>query len=414
MKKLLFVTTRLFWPTDSGRKVSLYYYCKGLHEQYGYDVYIYSFLEGGQSESLLESTPEFIKEVKLAKSVGKITKLVNLATKSAFGYWPLQNSLFYSKKNLKAIKEYANEISPDAIIVDMVRLAPYKKAFDGLNAKQILDLDDLLSKRYSRQACRKNSGNIMGAYANGKKETVMKFGWLKKAVLKSESKRIFRFEKKYGELYDNVVFVSQKETDYYNGNISAKKNAVTVRLGVEYDYFAQNLGEQKEVGTLTFLGNLKYAPNVDSLDLMVKEILPKLNFDFKLYVIGAGAELIKDRFTDERIVFCGRVDDMRPVIKKSEVFLAPIAYGTGIKTKILEAMAMGVPVVTTELGVEGIDAVNGTHILVADDMAEFADYVNDLHVNKEKAAALAEKGQQFIHAYYSWDKIYPAFKELGL
>ena len=80
-KKLLFITTRLFWPTDSGRKVSLYYYCKGLHDKYGYDIYVYSFLEHGQSEILLKDKPDFIKDVRIAASVDKASKLKNLLLK---------------------------------------------------------------------------------------------------------------------------------------------------------------------------------------------------------------------------------------------------------------------------------------------------------------------------------------------
>ena len=105
-KKLLFVTTRLFWPTDSGRKLSLYYYCKGIHEKYNCDIYIYSFLESGQTEKDIEKKPEFIKDVRLAKPIGKIDKIQNLATKTLVTRkWPIQCSLYYSRQNSEQIKK---------------------------------------------------------------------------------------------------------------------------------------------------------------------------------------------------------------------------------------------------------------------------------------------------------------------
>lgn len=165
-KKLLFITTRIFWPADDGRKVSLYYYCKGLHEQYGYDIYIYSFLEHAQSAELINKKPDFIRAVYLAKPITKVDKMKNLFMKSFItAQWPLQCSLFYSDKNKLAIAKYINEIKPDTIIVDMVRLAPYYTAFFNIDCLKVLDMDDLLSRRYERQLSTYSNASISGQYS---------------------------------------------------------------------------------------------------------------------------------------------------------------------------------------------------------------------------------------------------------
>ena len=136
-KKLLFITTRLFWPTDSGKKVALYYYCQGLKEVYDFEIYIYSFLEAGQTLRMLKDKPYFIKDVRIAKKVNLINQFKNIVYKTFLNHdFPIQCSLFYNKQNLNEIKTLCNEIQPDVIIVDMVRLAPYYLAFQKLNVKK--------------------------------------------------------------------------------------------------------------------------------------------------------------------------------------------------------------------------------------------------------------------------------------
>lgn len=395
---------------DSGRKVSLYYYCKGLHETQGYDIYLYSFLEPGQSEKMIESKPDFIKEVRLAKPISKFSKLKSLCIRSLFWRWPFQCSIYFSKQNKESIHSYCEDIQPDCIFVDMIRLAPYFQALKNIKCRKYLDLDDLLSRRYERQLLNKHDkGPLMGAFSTGEDKRFN--GRLKKIVLKLESRRIKRAEIKYGEKYDRVIFVSDKETEIYNAILPEK--AITIRLGVDYDYYSAPINANvKEQGVLTFLGNLKFAPNVASLDLLVNEILPKLNFSYTLKVVGVYPKEIKERYKNERIVFLGRVNDVRSIIKNSEIFLAPIAYGSGVKTKILETMAMGVPIITNSLGIEGIDVLNNEHLIVADDFTDFAEKVNLLHEDRMFAQNLGQNAQLLVKNMYDWREVYKSFKSL--
>lgn len=416
MKKLIYITTRLFWPTDSGRKISLYHFCKGLHESYGYDIYIYSFLEAGQDESLLASKPDFIKEVKIARKVSKNEKILNLFFKAGFRRWPFQSCLFFSKSNKKHIRDFCDRVKPDAIMVDMIRLAPYWSVIKDLECKKILDLDDMLSKRYARQA-ENLSGktSIFGTFSEKKslgENLLSKSKFLKKIVLKSEARRIRRAEEKYGERFDFVKFVSSIETNDYNSKYS-KKNAVTSSLGVDFDYFSEPFVVEKIPNSIAFVGNLKYSPNIDSLKIIIEQILPRLKTDYKFYVIGGGENDIKDKYSSDRIIFLGRVDDFRPVVKSCSVFLAPIAYGSGIKTKILEAMAMGAPIVTNSLGAEGLSLCDGKEMAIKDNYEEIADATSELLINPEKGQNMAVYSQEYVKKYHNWPVIYKTYIQMG-
>lgn len=417
-KKLLFITTRLFWPTDSGRKVSLYYYCQGLHEKYGYDIYIYSFLEGGQSPEMLSEKPEFLKEVRIAKHVSVFAKSWNLLTRGVFRHWPLQSTLFYSGGNKRAIAAYCREIQPDAVIVDMIRLAPYYTCFRDLPCKKILDLDDLLSRRYVRQARRADTGStVMGASADRMSRAsnkILSHSVIKRMVLRSESHRVSRAEKKYGRLYDSVIFVSEAETAAFNKLLGEEK-AYTVTLGVDYDYYAKAAEVPKKPGAIAFLGNLKYAPNQDSLAYIADRVLPLLKREHTLYVAGILPDDLAEKYVSRGdIVFCGRVDDLREALGSCEVFLSPIAYGSGIKTKILEALAMGLPVVTNTLGAEGLSVTDGKELLIRVTPETTAEAVDELLSDEAKRREMGKAGQAYIASRHTWDIVWRKFADMGL
>ena len=413
MKKLVFITTRLFWPTDSGRKVSLYYYCKGLAERCGYEIHLYSFAEIGQSEKDIANKPDFISSVTMAKPVNRIIKFFNLATKSLFCGFPLQCSLYYSKENVRAIRTLCENIDPDVIMVDMIRLAPYLKSFKKRSCIKILDLDDMLSLRYERQlADLESKANILGNYASNAgtiENKMLGHSGIKKLILKSESKRVRRAEIKYSKLYDKTIFVSDKEANEINRRCSFNK-AYTVRLGVDYKYYSNMPDLVIEPGSLAFLGNLKVAANIDSLLYIINEILPRLDFDYKLHVIGSVDKEFSDKYSSENVIFYGRVGDVRQVIGRCKLFLSPIAYGTGIKTKILEAMAMGIPVITNTIGAEGIDGKNGVHFIVKDSADDIALAVNNMMDSDNHV--MIDSARKLIEEKYEWEKIYSDLAEV--
>lgn len=417
-KRLLFITTRIFWPATSGRKVSLYYYCKGLHEQYGYDIYLYSFLEADQVPAQSEQTkPDFIKEIRFAGKVRKNEILANLFTKS-FSHlqWPLQCSLFYSRQNEDCIRDYVAKEHFDVVIADMIRTAPYICAFEGESCLKILDMDDLLSKRYQRTLNSTVSGdNFLGQYSKHMPDIVNKqlIPRVKKIALNMEVSRLLRAEVEYAQRYDHVIFVSDVETDELNQKIQEAK-CTTITLGVDYDYYSQQVPYTALENRAAFIGNFGYTPNVDSLKVITANVLPRLDDKIRLLAVGKVPQEVVDEFGGKRVDFTGTVEDLRPYIRQCSVFLAPIAYGSGIKTKILEAMAMGVPVVTNSIGAEGIIAVNGVDFFVTDDFDEMARIVKRLLRDKQMAQMVGQAGSEYVRKHHQWKKILEKFREVGV
>ena len=126
---------------------------------------------------------------------------------------------------------------------------------------------------------------------------------------------------------------------------------MTVSLGVAYPFFSEKLPVKKDDGKVTFVGNMATPANADSVRYIIDQVLPNSRMIKNIVFVGKCPESLREEYEkNEKVFFTGKVDDLRMYVEGGMVFLAPIAYGTGIKTKILEAMAMGMPVFTNSIG----------------------------------------------------------------
>lgn len=416
-KKFLFITSRSLWPVDNGRKTSLNAYCKGLYDRFGYDVYLYSFV--GDGETVVDPLPYYIKECRRGRKVGTIAKARNIVAKS-FGRdaWPFQCSLFFSEENAREIERYCAEIAPDVVCAEMIRTSFYLDSVPG-GIKKISNLDDLLSKRYRRQiqSAGANS-NIAGGYASslpGFLNGLMRTAVIRRGVLEAEARRCEKWEKHFYESCDCVMFTSPLETREINDAMGGRK-ALTLSVGVDYELFSREMPRLvKEKDSVAFVGNFKVAANVESLEMIVGDVLVRAKHPCKLYVVGNCPDEVRDRYSAcENVVFTGRVDDLVATVRKCEVLLAPIAFGTGIKTKIVEAMAMGIPVLTNDVGAEGIPLDGTEGLVVANSANGLAEKLDQLLDSPDYRDAVSKQGQAIAYEHFRWDVVLKAFEEAGL
>ena len=186
-------------------------------------------------------------------------------------------------------------------------------------------------------------------------------------------------------------------------------------MGVDYPYYSETIEVEREYGTASFVGNLKTAANVDSVRMIINQVLPLCRKLKKMDFIGECPDYLSKEFeNNERVRFTGRVEDLRPYVEATNMFLSPLAYGTGIKTKILEAMAMGMPVVTNSIGAEGIPANNNVQWLVSDDPSKLAEYVDYLIENPDEGERIGKEAREFVKKDFQWDHIFLQFSRLQL
>jgi len=401
-KSVVFITTRIFWPADSGRKVSLWHYCQGLHDKLGYVVYVYAFPEGDQTADDAKAHPSFIADVRVAEPIAKATKVKNLRRALGDRGMPFQCALYLSKGNARVVRAYCEEIRPVAVIIDMVRLAPYARVIEGLDCAIVQDFDDLLSKRYRRQLG--EGGSALGKYgeqASGLVNRLMGLGFVKNGVLRSEAARVERVEDEWGARADAVLFVSPTEASEMDGRLGERK-CFSATVGAEIPAApAEPVPIQYDFG---FVGNMYTAANQASLEYLVRDVLPLMP-ERALRVIGVCPEEVTLEYAgDERVSFSGRVESIGSELLKCRIMLAPFAYGTGVKTKVLEAMGLGVPVVTNAIGLEGLSARPGIEVADGETPQELRDACEELLADDSKRAAMAAVGREYVRENHDWDK----------
>ncbi len=152
---------------------------------------------------------------------------------------------------------------------------------------------------------------------------------------------------------------------------------------------------------LLFVGNFIHPPNGDAVRFLAADVLPRLGPGVRLSVVGHGATRAAPGAPQVDAV--GSVDDVRPWLAGAEVVVAPVRFGTGMRGKVLEALAMARPVITTTLGAEGLGAVSGRHLLVADDAASLAGAIQRVRADPDLAARLGREGRALVEARFDWD-----------
>lgn len=178
--------------------------------------------------------------------------------------------------------------------------------------------------------------------------------------------------------------------------------------GVDIEYFC-TLEECEREQAVMFLGNYPHDPNRDAVLWfhekvwpLVKEEVPEARF----YVVGKDPtpDLRELARRDPSVVVTGTVDDVRPYFHRSKVFVNPVRIGGGFRGKLLEAMAMGLPIVTTSLGAEGVEAEDGADMFIADAPEEFAAAVLRLLRDDGLCERLGEKARRLAEECFSWEK----------
>jgi sugar transferase (PEP-CTERM/EpsH1 system associated) len=229
-----------------------------------------------------------------------------------------------------------------------------------------------------------------------------------KAVSWREYQTMARLERRQLQRADFVLAVSENDRNFFERIVDPTKIAV-IQTGVDTDYFYPSQ-EPELPNTLVFTGSMDWLPNEDAIFYFVEKILPHIRRDIPdvtLWVVGRNPSrrllALTDRERGLRIT--GTVEDIRPYIRKSAVYVVPLRIGGGTRIKIFQAMAEGKAVVSTSIGAEGLPIEHGENILLADQPAHFADQVVSLLNDEVKRKKLGKAARQLVEQNYSWSRV---------
>ena len=293
---------------------------------------------------------------------------------------PMQCGYFYNRKAAKKVDALIEKHQPDIMYGQLVRVAEYIRHKDIPKA---IDYQDVFS------------------YGMKRRRDIASF--ITRPVYNMEYQRLCRYEAKVFDEFDVKTIISEPDRELIPH--PKKDEILIIPNGVDHEFFKPQ--QQEKRYDIVFTGNMSYAPNVNAVDYLANEILPLVWEkvpEAKMYIAGATPDPKVKRAASDRIVISGWLDDIRDAYAQSRVFIAPMRIGTGLQNKLLEAMSMGLPAITTPLANASLGAKPNQEILVGSNAEELARHVVTLLTDKDKTAQIAQAGFDFTNRVYDWGK----------
>ncbi len=374
--RLFVLLSRFPYPLEKGDKLRAFHQLRILSKHY--EIYLCALHENDLEPNWINEVKQYCNELETIK-ISKFGQLVNLGL-SLFKSEPFQVAYFYQSAAQKRVSECIDKWKPNAIYCQLLRTAKYVEHVNSI--PKVIDFQDAFSKGIERRL-----------------ETDP---WYLKPVLYSELGRLNLYEKKVFDRFDHCTIISEQDRDQLP--FGQRDEVTIVRNGVELEDF-QPSNEAKTVDVL-FAGNMGYPPNVDAAVFLENEVMPLVRAQIpeaKLMLAGARPDQKVTELASNLTEVTGWVDDIRDCYAKAKVFVAPMMIGTGLQNKLLEAMAMEIPCITSTLANNALKAKPDSEILIAQSAKEYADSVIELLRNPEKAKRIAAAGHELVSKQFSWE-----------
>lgn len=312
----------------------------------------------------------------------------SLIVKSAFTSAPYAVNWSRSAAMERLFRETVQSFRPDLIHYDAIGLAHYHHR--SIPACQVLNHQNIESAMMLRRS--EQEPNL-----------------LKKLYFRGEAEKIRRYERLHCPRFDLNVTVSDVDTATLEATVPGVK-AEVIPNGVDISYFTPGPAGEEEEGSLVFAGGMGWYPNRDAMLYFADQLWPMLKRsepNVRMTVVGRRppARLVELSRRDPNFSVPGYVDDVRPYLKRASVYVCPIRDGGGTRLKLLDAMAMGKPIVATSIAIEGTDSVPGRHVLVGDRPEEFVSRVVTALRDPALRRTLSRQARSLVEEEYDWTHI---------
>lgn len=385
--RILWIKTELLHPIDKGGKIRTYQMLRSLARDH--DVTYLCLDDGSASSEDRKNAHEYC--TRLVTVPFHPTKKRSLAffidlLKNMFSNLPYAVSRYHSKLLRQRVTELAHE--HDLVICDF--LFPSYSVPDGLQVPTVLFQHNVEALIWERRAS-------------------VPQNLIRRAYMREQWRRMRRFEREECRRLDHVVAVSSSDAHIFRSEYEVR-SVSDVPTGVDLEFFSPRAPRPEDNPELIFVGSMDWLPNEDAVCWFCEEILGRvrgLEPRVRLTIVGRspGAAVRKLAEENSGIVVTGTVPDVRPYLERGAVFVVPLRIGGGTRLKIYEAMAMGIPMVSTTIGAEGLPVRNEEHLLIADTPEEQATAIIRLLENARLASDLAGNALRLVRDQGSWDSV---------
>ena len=293
---------------------------------------------------------------------------------------PMQCGYFYNRKAAKKVNALIAKHKPDMLYGQLLRVAEYIR---HKNIPKAIDYQDIFSYGMKRRA------------------DIASF--ITRPIYNMEYCRLARYEAAIFDDFDVRTIISEPDRKLFPHE--KRDGILIIPNGVDHDFFKPMEREKKY--DLVFTGNMSYPPNVNAVEYLANEILPivwKSRPETTLYIAGATPDPKVKKAASDKIIVSGWLDDIRDAYAQSRVFIAPMRIGTGLQNKLLEAMSMRLPAITSPLANASLGAKPNEEILIGSNAEEMAKNIIILLTDTQKAEQIAQAGFDFTNRVYDWGK----------
>ncbi|MDH5545604.1 MAG: TIGR03087 family PEP-CTERM/XrtA system glycosyltransferase [Gammaproteobacteria bacterium] len=387
MEKLLYLVHRIPFPPNKGDKIRSFHWLKGLARQY--EIYLGCFVDEPEDMQYIEQLKPYCADVYIEQMNTRLAKLKS--AKGLLSNSPLTLSYYYSKKMQHWVEQVVHVNAVEKCLIFSSSMAQYVEGDHLLDMTRVIDFVDMDSDKWLQYATNKS--------------------WPMSYVYAREGRLLGKYEQKVSKEFDCSLFVSSAEAESFSGKLNDTSVDIGfVNNGVDADYFSPQ-HELKSpyaegVRPIVFTGAMDYWANVDAVVWFVKEVLPSIKASdqkFEFFIVGSKPTVEVQSLDSPGIVtVTGRVADVRPYIAYAEFSVAPMRIARGIQNKVLEAMAMAKPVITSSLGFEGIKARVDEELFVADTVEQFLAVLEVLGRDRNTGSSIGQAARRRVMADYSW------------
>lgn len=385
--KILVVLPRFPYPLEKGDKLRAYHQIVELSKRH--EIYLFCVSHMKVTPESIEALRPYCNDIRVVR-LNKVMCAINIV-RNWFASKSLQMGWWNTNHSKRCYKAYEREVQPDVVYNQMVRTMPLVARS---KYPKVMDFQDALSMNTERRM----------ELSRGLWHYVLHFEF---KMLRSSEYNAFSF-------FDALTIISEADSEA----IPHKKNGEIkiVPNGVDFDYFHPDAVTVPKEHDIVFCGNMSYAPNVSAAHYLVEKVMPLVwakRPSTTLLLAGASPKHSIWRLgLEDKVTVSGWVDDIRTAYASSRLFVAPMLIGSGLQNKLLEAMAMQMPCVTTSLANIPLGATNGEQLLVGDDAETLAEHIVSMLDNNELSTRIADSGHRFVQENYSWSAAVKPLEEL--
>ncbi len=374
-EKILVVVSRFPFPLDKGDKLRAYYQIKEL--QHEFDVTVVALAHKEICQKKLQAIQEICSELVVCK-VNILSKIWNMFLSILNGK-PIQVGYFYNKRAHRKVNSLIKASNYKHLFAQLIRTAEYIKNVHHI--PKMLDYMDTLSVGIERRI---------------EQQSIIKRGFFK-----TEAKRLRKYEQGIFDYFEHKIIISEQDKNLIQH--PEKSKIVCVPNGIDTTFF--NAPPVEVEFDFVFVGNMSYPPNIEAAHYISEKILPYFKTSSILIAGASPSSSVQSLAKNNKyITITGWVDDIKISYMQGAIFIAPMQIGTGMQNKLLEAMALGIPCVTTPLANNAIGAKNQYEIMVGENEKELIECIGKLRNDQDFSNLIGENGAKFVQNNYQWKK----------